>query len=132
MDDEIIRLLCANWLSCVDRADEAKQQRDGYEDQVEDIICFEVESGAASWTGSVADLQHELEVLQRLAHDGVIELDLTGTAAHMSGVDRVGLIVLASGRRLVIRSNIGSLRLLDWFAYLGKFPYLDLRWCDNG
>jgi hypothetical protein len=100
--------------------------------KVEDIICFEAGSGAASWTGLVVDLQHDLEAIQRLARDGVIELDLTGTVAHVSGVDRVGLVVLPSGRRLVIRSKIGSLRLLDWLAYLGKFPPLDVWLPDAG
>jgi 5-methylcytosine-specific restriction endonuclease McrBC GTP-binding regulatory subunit McrB len=33
VDDEIIRLLCANLLGCVDGADEAKQQSGEYEDQ---------------------------------------------------------------------------------------------------
>ena len=50
----------------------------------------------------------------------------------MSGVDRVGLVVLPSGRRLVIRSKIDSLRLLDWLAYLGKFPPLDVWLPDAG
>ena len=47
-------------------------------------------------------------------------------------VDRVGLVVLPSGRRLAIRSKIESLVLLDWLAYLGEFPPLDLWLPDAG
>jgi hypothetical protein len=42
------------------------------------------------------------------------------------------LIVLPSGRRLVIRSKIPSLTLLEWLAYLGEFPPLRLWLPDPG
>jgi 5-methylcytosine-specific restriction endonuclease McrBC regulatory subunit McrC len=72
------------------------------------------------------------EAIQRLAHDGIIELDLRGNEAKLSGVDRVGLVSLPSGRRLVIKSKIEGIVLLEWLAYLGEFPPLEMWVADSG
>ncbi len=98
----------------------------------EDIVCFELGSGQSPWVGSTASLEPDRDAIQRLVQDGLIELTERGGESHISGVDRVGLVQLSSGRRLVIRSKIESLVLLEWLTYLGEFPMLEVWLADAG
>lgn len=98
----------------------------------DDIVCFELGSDQPPWVGTVGLLGPDRDAILRLAHDRLIEFDLKGKEAHISGVDRVGLVLLPSGRRLVIRSKIESLVLLEWLAYLDKFPPLEVWLADVG
>lgn len=98
----------------------------------DDIVCFELGSGQLPWVGSTASLDLDREAIQRLVQGGVIEVTEKGGDSHISGVDRVGLVQLPSGRRLVIRSKIESLVLLEWLAYLGEFPPLEVWLADTG
>lgn len=97
-----------------------------------DIVCFEAGIGELPWAGRLADVQQDLGALRCLAADGLIELGLSGDAVEISGTDRVGLVMLPSGRRLVIRSKIRGLVLLEWLAYLGEFPPLNAWLPDAG
>jgi McrBC 5-methylcytosine restriction system component len=98
----------------------------------EDIVCFEEGSDQPPSISLVTVLSKDMEHLQRLADDGVITLHRISENVSVSGKDRVGLIVLPSGRRLVIRSKIDSLVLLDWLSYLGEFPPLEVWLPDAG
>jgi 5-methylcytosine-specific restriction endonuclease McrBC regulatory subunit McrC len=91
----------------------------------EDIVCFEIGSGdAPAWLGSRRALQDDWAALERQADCGVIQLGSSGDTVTIRGATRVGLVVLPSGRRLVIRSKIPSLTLIEWLVYLGEFPLL--------
>jgi 5-methylcytosine-specific restriction endonuclease McrBC regulatory subunit McrC len=92
----------------------------------EDIICFEVGGGQPPWVGSASVLGNDVEHLRRLAHDGIITVDESSGTVSVSGADRVGLVILPSGRRMVIRSKIDNLVLLDWLVYLEEFPPLEM------
>ena len=97
----------------------------------DDILCFELGSDEPSWVGAIDTVSPEdCETLQRLQRDGIIECDLKSDTVQICGVDRVGIVMLPSGRRLVIRSKIESLVLLEWLAYLGDFPPLEV-WLAN-
>jgi 5-methylcytosine-specific restriction endonuclease McrBC regulatory subunit McrC len=98
----------------------------------DDIVCFELGSEQLPWVGSSALLDLDREAIQRLAQESLIEVTEKGGDSHISGVDRVGLVQLPSGRRLVIRSKIESLVLLEWLAYLGEFPPLEVWLADAG
>lgn len=98
----------------------------------DDIVCFELGSGQPPWVGSTALINLDREAIQRLVQDGLIEVTENGRESHISGVDRVGLVQLPSGRRLVIRSKVESLVLLEWLAYLGEFPPLEVWLADAG
>ena len=91
----------------------------------EDIVCFEVGSGdALAWIGYRRTLDDDWSALETQANRGVIQLDVCGDRVTISGATCVGLVVLPSGRRLIVRSKIPSLMLLEWLAYLGEFPRL--------
>ena len=99
----------------------------------DDIVCFEVGSGdAPAWIGSRHALEDDWPAIERQAARGVIKLDVTGDAVTIRGATRVGLVVMSSGRRLVIRSKIPSLKLIEWLAYLGEFPRLTAWLSDAG
>ena len=57
---------------------------------------------------------------------------MRGEQVAIRGATRVGLVVLPSGRRLIIRSKVSSLKLLEWLAYLGEFPRLTSWLPDAG
>jgi 5-methylcytosine-specific restriction endonuclease McrBC regulatory subunit McrC len=99
----------------------------------DDIECFEVGSGnQLPWIGSLLALGDDWPTTESLAKDGVIQIEMRDDQVAISGATRVGLIVLPSGRRLVIRSKIPSLTLLEWLAYLGEFPSLSSWLPDPG
>jgi 5-methylcytosine-specific restriction endonuclease McrBC regulatory subunit McrC len=93
---------------------------------IEDIVCFEEGSGQPPWVGSASTLDNDVEHLRRLGHDGIITVEESSGAVSVSGPDRVGLVILPSGRRVVIRSKIDNLVLLNWLVYLGVFPPLEM------
>ena len=99
---------------------------------LEEIVCFELGSGQPPWVGSTASLEIDRDAICRLVTDGLIELKETNNKSYISGIDRVGLIKLPSGRRLVIRSKIENIVLLDWLAFLGDFPPLGVWLNDVG
>ena len=93
--------------------------------KTDEIECFEAGSGEVPWVGCADFAADDRAALEQLARDRVIEYERKESEIHISGVDRVGIVALPSGRRLVIRSKIENLVLLDWLAYLGEFPPLD-------
>ncbi|MFO0905866.1 MAG: hypothetical protein U0939_22855 [Pirellulales bacterium] len=101
-------------------------------DTLSDIVCFELGSGQPPWMGSTDSLNVDREAILRLVDEGVIEVTEKRGYAYVSGVDRVGFIRLPSGRRLVIRSKIESLVLLEWLGYLGEFPPLEVWMSEAG
>lgn len=98
----------------------------------DDIVCYEVGSDEPPWLGLRATLDLDWDALEDYARKGIIAINLSGGTISVSGTDRVGLIILPSGRRVIIRSKIGNLVLLDWLAYLGEFPPLDAWLTDAG
>ena len=93
-----------------------------------DIICYESGSGAAPWSGSVESLGQDRDALRDLAAKGLlqVESESVGDKVRVCGTDRVGLLLLPSGRRVVIQSKVPSLAILEWLAFLGEFPPLKI------
>ena len=100
----------------------------------DDIVCYEVGSGnMPAWNGTRWELGDDFTALSLLAADRrVIELDMRGDQVAICGATRIGLVVLPSGRRLIIRSKVSSLTLLEWLVYLGEFPRLTSWMPDAG
>jgi 5-methylcytosine-specific restriction endonuclease McrBC regulatory subunit McrC len=93
--------------------------------KLDPITCFEAGSGSIEpWIGSLDAVGDDIAMLGILAERRLIELNVVGNEVAIRGTTRVGLVILPSGRRLVIRSKIPNIVLLDWLAYLGKFPRL--------
>ena len=93
--------------------------------KLDPLTCFEAGSGSIEpWIGSLDTVGDDLAMLGILAERRLIELNVVGNEVAIRGTTRVGLVILPSGRRLVIRSKIPNIVLLDWLAYLGKFPRL--------
>ena len=91
----------------------------------EDIVCFEIGSGdIPPWLGSRRELESDWSVLQHQSNRGVIQIDVCDDQVAIRGATRVGLVLLPSGRRLIVRSKIPVLKLLDWLIFLGEFPRL--------
>ena len=94
--------------------------------QPDDIICYESGSGAAPWSGSAESLGQDTDALRDLAAKGLLQVESIGDRVRIGGTDRVGLLLLPSGRRVVIRSKVPSLAILEWLAFLGEFPPLEI------
>lgn len=90
----------------------------------DDIECFEIGSNELPWIGSRLSLAKDWVALERQKCLGSIGIESHGDSVAISGRNRVGLVVLPSGRRLTIRSKIPSLTILEWLIYLGEFPGL--------
>ena len=99
----------------------------------DDIVCYEVGSGdAPAWSNSRRELGDDFTAISVLADRHVIAVDVRGEQVAIRGATRVGLVVLPSGRRLIIRSKVSSPKLLEWLAYLGEFPQLTSWLPDAG
>ena len=91
-----------------------------------DIVCCEAgSSGQSPWCAPIGHLGGDLEAIERLARERVIDLAVKGNVAVIEGKDRVGIVILPSGRRLVIRTKIPCVTILEWLVYLGEFPWLE-------
>jgi 5-methylcytosine-specific restriction endonuclease McrBC regulatory subunit McrC len=90
--------------------------------KLEDIVCYEIGSDdSIPWEGNRSSLQHDLPALKAYARRGLIQIEVNGDTVAISGRSRVGLVILPTGRRLVVRSKISGLTILEWLAYLGEF-----------
>ena len=88
-----------------------------------DIVCDELGTpNAQSWRGTRDDLGGDFEAIQYQHQQKRIQLEIVGSNVVIAGADRVGLIVLPSGRRVVLRTKISGLKLIEWLVYLGEFP----------
>ncbi len=88
-----------------------------------DIVCDELGTpNARSWRGTRDDLGGDFEAIQYQHQQKRIQLEIVGGNVVIAGADRVGLIVLPSSRRIVLRTKISGLKLIEWLIYLGEFP----------
>src|SRR5256885_1134963 len=91
----------------------------------EDIVCLEAGSGnSPTWLSLRTILPDDRTALEAEAEGGVIELEVHGDQVAIRGASRFGMVILPSGRRLIIRSKISSLTILKWLVFLGEFPRL--------
>jgi 5-methylcytosine-specific restriction endonuclease McrBC regulatory subunit McrC len=97
-----------------------------------DIVCDEVGTPkAAYWDGSRDELGRDVATIEALNRQKMLVLEVDGNHVRIRGRDRVGVLLLPSGRRVIIRTKIPGIVLLEWLAFLGEFP--DLRtWTSAG
>ncbi len=89
----------------------------------EDIVVDE--SGTpnpVTWTGCVSELGSDYEAVQFHATRNLIQVQEHAGQVILRGRHRTGVILLPSGRRIVLRTKLTGITLLDWLAYLGEFP----------
>jgi 5-methylcytosine-specific restriction endonuclease McrBC regulatory subunit McrC len=91
-----------------------------------DIVCDEAGTpDAACWDGSRDELARDLAAIASLNRQKMLRVELDGNHVRIRGRDRVGVLLLPSGRRVIIRTKIPGIVLLEWLAFLKEFP--DLR-----
>lgn len=92
----------------------------------DDISCFECGSDEPSWCGSLESLGSDYDALKELAKKGILRVKRVGNRLHVTGARKVGLLLLPSGRRVVIRSKVPNIVILEWLAFLEKIPDLEV------
>ena len=83
-------------------------------------------SSAVPWSGSTESLGRDSDALRDFAARGLLQVDSIGDRVRVAGADRVGLLLLPSGRRVLIRSKVPSLVILEWLSFLDEFPPLEI------
>lgn len=96
------------------------------------IYCDEEGAVApACWQGSIENIGSDYSAILGHHKNGLLRVvEHRGTIV-IRGRDRVGVIRLPSGRRLVVRTKVPGLALVDWLVYLGEFPALQ-HWDGEG
>ena len=101
--------------------------------QLDDIVCFEAGSSEQSpWCAPLSQVGGDLKALESLAQERLLDLNVKGNQVAIKGKDRVGLVILPSGRRLIIRTKIPSVVILEWLMYLGEIPALEAWLQESG
>jgi 5-methylcytosine-specific restriction endonuclease McrBC regulatory subunit McrC len=96
------------------------------------IICDEEGSlDPARWRGSVDSLGEDYAAVQRYHENRILHVQEHRGQVEIRGRDRVGVVRLPSGRRILIRTKVPGLVLLEWLVYLGEFPDIQL-WARDG
>jgi hypothetical protein len=92
--------------------------------RVDDIVCGEIGAPEAErWSAPISGAAPaDVAAIESLAREGVVEVRDAARGREIAGTDRVGVVLLPSGRKLHVRPKVGGLVLFDWFAYLGECP----------
>ncbi len=83
------------------------------------------------WSGSVSELGEDLDSLRFHADRNVLSIEERAGRIVLRGKHRTGVLMLPSGRRLVLRTKLPGIVLLDWLVYLGEFPSFQ-HWSQKG
>lgn len=96
----------------------------------EPILCDEEGSlDPVAWRGSVENLGEDYAAVRRHHEERILNVQEHRGQVEIRGRDRVGVVRLPSGRRILIRTKVPGLVLLDWLVYLGEFP--DIQFWDQ-
>ncbi len=88
-----------------------------------DIVCDELGTpNVRQWCGTCEQLGSDCQQFYTIMSKKRIKAIVTGPLVTLTGLDRVGLIVLPSGRRILLKTKISGVTLIDWLIYLGEFP----------
>lgn len=91
--------------------------------QVADIVVDEAGSpNPEEWAGTASSLGCDLDAIRFHADRNVIDLEERSGNVVIKGKYRTGIVLLPSGRRIVLRTKLPGIVLLDWLVYLGEFP----------
>ena len=83
------------------------------------------------WQCTRQELGRDLSAIRAFEQQKLLRVEIDGDVVAIYGRDRVGTLLLPSGRRCVIRTKIPGIVILEWLAFLGEFP--DLRtWTGDG
>ena len=97
-----------------------------------DIVIDEAgSSNPKVWTGAASSIGNDLEAIRFHADRNVIDLEERSGDVVIKGKYRTGLILLPSGRRIILRTKLPGIVLLDWLVYLGEFPEFQ-HWSQVG
>ncbi|MEY4565082.1 MAG: hypothetical protein RLY14_52 [Planctomycetota bacterium] len=91
--------------------------------QVADIVVDEAGSpNPKEWAGTASSLGCDLDAIRFHADRNVIDLEERSGNVVIKGKYRTGIVLLPSGRHIVLRTKLPGIVLLDWLVYLGEFP----------
>ncbi|XZE45213.1 5-methylcytosine restriction system specificity protein McrC [Pirellulaceae bacterium SH467] len=76
-------------------------------------------------------MSEDLEAIRFHADRNVVSIEERAGRFVLRGKHRTGLIMLPSGRRLILRTKLPGIILLDWLVYLGEFPNFQ-HWSQQG
>lgn len=76
------------------------------------------------WQGTRQELGPDFSAIRAFDQQKSLRLEIDGDQVSIYGRDRVGTILLPSGRRCVIRTKLPGIVILEWLAFLGEFPEL--------
>ena len=97
-----------------------------------DIVIDEAgSSNPKVWTGAASSIGNDLEAIRFHADRNVIDLEERSGDVVIKGKYRTGLILLPSGRRIILCTKLPGIVLLDWLVYLGEFPEFQ-HWSQVG
>ena len=96
------------------------------------IVCDEIGSlNPVAWQGTTKSLGDDYAAVLRLHDNRFLNVREHRGRIEILGRDRVGVLRLPSGRRVLIRTKLPGVVLVDWLAYLGEFPDIQ-HWDQNG
>lgn len=83
------------------------------------------------WKGNLSEIGADHDAILSHARNRTIRVTESAGQIEIRARDRVGVIGLPSGRRILLRTKIPGVVLLDWLVYIQEFPDLGL-WTSGG
>ncbi len=88
-----------------------------------DIVIDEAGSSEPlEWTGTANSLGSDLDAIRFHADRNLLGLEERSGTVVIRGRHRTGIVLLPTGRRIVLRTKLPGIVLLYWLVYLGEFP----------
>lgn len=83
------------------------------------------------WVGTASQIGSDLDAIRFHAERNVLSVEEIAGRFVLRGKHRTGIVILPSGRRVVLRTKLPGIVLLDWLVYLGEFPNFQ-HWSQLG
>lgn len=83
------------------------------------------------WVGTASQIGSDLDAIRFHAERNMLSVEEIAGRFVLRGKHRTGIVILPSGRRVVLRTKLPGIVLLDWLVYLGEFPNLQ-HWSQLG
>ena len=92
---------------------------------LDDIVCYESGSNEQAWSIPFDFVGGDYDTIMGFCKRKLLCVEHLDHQLRIKGTDCVGLLLLPSGRRIVIKSKVPNIVILQWLQFIGWLPDLE-------